>query len=695
MTGHVRIATAEGIARITIDNPPLNLLGAPVRRGLAAALEAAGRNPAVQVIVLAAAGATWPAGADIHEFGKPAEGPALGEICAAVAQSRKPVIAALHGTVLGGGLELALAAALRLAEPGTALGLPEVTLGLLPGAGGTQRLPRLVGAKAALGLLLSGLPVAARRAAEIGLVDMVTEGGAEAAAEALARTFVAGGAELPTAAERAEGRSLDPEAWLAAVAAARAGLGPARLPAPARIIDCVEAALLLPEDEGFAYERTAFGDLVETPEAAALSHAFLAERRAARQDDLGAAAARQIARAGILGTGEVAAELAVALMALGIDVTLVGQDGQSLSAGLARVAALLEREVAGGRLSAAGRRAEWAQIAGGLDPADLATADLILLAGADAAAGAGLRRIAGVARPGAVIAVCARALSARAPGLDPAAAGFGRAADLAGIALPPLPGARLLEIVTLPATAPEVTATLAALAAHMGRQGVRTFDGRSLGARVFAAGRQAADLMVEAGASPYGVDRALKDYGFAAGLYEMVDRAGLGAAGGPAGGQAGARDAGFAAAIAATGRAGRATGGGYYRWPEGADGPEEDREVLTLIGSERRGRGIVPRRVTAPEIRARVLAAMANAGAELIETGAARCPSDIDVAMMAGWGFPRWKGGPMQVADALGLLALRKELRDHARDGEAVWQPAALFDEMIKNGLRFSDLNVS
>jgi 3-hydroxyacyl-CoA dehydrogenase len=691
MTGLVRIATAEGIARITIDNPPLNLLSAPVRQGLAAALEAAGRNPAVRVIVLAAAGPTWPAGADIHEFRKPAEGPALGEICAAVAQSRKPVIAALRGTVLGGGLELALAAALRLAEPGTELGLPEVTLGLLPGAGGTQRLPRLVGAKAALGLLLSGLPVAARRAAEIGLVDVVAEGGAEAAAGALARAFVAGGAELPTAAERAEGRSVDPEAWLAAVAAARAGLGPARLPAPARIIDCVEAALLLPEDEGFAYERTAFGDLVETPEAAALSHAFLAERRAAREDDLGAAAPRQITRAGILGSGEVAAELAVALMALGIDVTLVGQDGPSLSAGLARVAALLEREVAGGRLSAAGRAAEWAQIAGGLDPADLAAADLILLDGGGAAAEAALRRIAGVAGPSAVIALCARALSVRAPGLDRAAAGFGRAADLAGLALPPLPGARLLEIATLPGTAPEVTATLAALAARMGRQAVRTVDGRSLGARVFAAGRLAADLMVEAGASPYGVDRALRDYGFAAGLYEMVDRAGLGAEGG----RAGARDAGFAAAIAATGRTGRAAGGGYYRWPEGAGGPEEDREVLTLIGSERRGRGIVPRRVTAPEIRARVLAAMANAGAELIEAGAARCPSDIDVAMMAGWGFPRWKGGPMQVADAIGLLPLRKELRDYAREGEAVWQPAALFDEMIKNGLRFSDLNAA
>ena len=686
MTGHVRIVTGEGIARITIDNPPLNLLSAPVRRGLAAARDAAGRDPAVKVIVLAAAGRTWSAGADIREFRKADDAPAPGDICATIAQGRKPVIAALHGTVLGGGLELALAAALRLAAPGTELGLPEVALGLLPGAGGTQRLPRLVGAKAALGLLLSGLPVAAVRAAEIGLVDAVTEGGAEAAAEAIARSCIAGETDLPTTAERAGGRLVDPDGWLAAVAAARAGLGPARLPAPGRIIDCVEAALLLPEDEGFAFERTAFADLSETPEAAALSHVFLAERRAARQPDLGTATARQIFRAGILGGGETAAELAVALMALGIDVTMVGQDGPALSAGLARVAALLEHEVAGGRLSAAARNAEWAPIAGSVNAADLATADLILVAGADAAAGLG--RIERTAKRGAVIALAARALSARVLRLDRAAAGLGRAADMAGLALPPAPGGRALEIATLPETAPDVTATLFALAARMGRVGVRTLDGQSLGARVFAAGRAAAELLVEAGASPYSVDRALRDYGFAAGLFEMVDLAGLGAD------DATGRDAGFAAAIAATGRVGRTSGGGYYRWADGARAGEEDREVLTLIGSERRGRGIVPRRVGASEIRARVLAAMANAGAGLIETGAARRPSDIDVAMVAGWGFPRWKGGPMQAADAVGLLPLRNELRDHARDGEALWRPAAIFDELIKNGLRFADLNV-
>lgn len=684
MTGQVRMTTGDGIARIRIDNPPVNLLNEAVRTGLGAALAAAAANAGVRVIILAAEGKTWPAGADIREFGTPPGGPTLPEICDLVAASTKPVIAALRGTVLGGGLELALAAALRLAEPGTRLGLPEVTLGILPGAGGTQRLPRLIGAKPALGLMLSGLPVAVDGAAEMGLVDAVAEGGAEAAAEALAASFIAGQADLPTAAERLAGRSADPNAWLAAVAAARAGIGAGRLPAPRRIIDCVEAALLLPEDEGFAFERAAFAELVETPESAALRHVFLAERRAARQPDLAGAVPHQIFRAVIVGDCAAGARLAVDLLGLGIEVTMVETDAPSLSAGLARVAAVLEQAVASGRMESAARDAAWARIDGSVDGAAIATADLIIIR--DHAPAETQRRIGADARRDAVIAVVADGAFAGALRLDRTLAAVGRPADLAGLSLPQLAGARLAEVVTTPETAPDAAATLVSLMSRIGRQPVRARDARAIGPRVFAAGRMAADLLVEAGASPFGVDRALRDFGFAAGLYEIVDALGFDAAG------AAGRDPGFAAALAARGRTGRASGLGYYRYEQGRG--EEDREVLTLIASERRGRGVVPRRVAPSEIRARVLAAMANAGAGLIETGAARCPSDIDVAMITGYGFPRWTGGPMQVADAHGLLALRDELREYARDGEQLWRPAPLFDELIKNGLRFADLDV-
>ncbi len=304
----VTLRLDRGVGWITIDNPPVNALSAAVRNGLAEALARASADPSVKVIVLSAQGRNWSAGADIHEFDRPSEGIELPELCARFANEAKPVIAALHGAALGGGLELALAARLRLAAEATQLGLPEVSLGLLPGAGGTQRLPRLIGAKAALGLMLSGLPVAAERAETMGLVDAVVAGDLDAAAEKLARAHIDGVTELPTAEERRE--EADPLIWLAAIMDARAGLGRRRLPAPGRIIDCVEAALLLPEAEGLAFERAAFADLVATPEATALRHAFLAERRAAHQPGLEAVAARASGEVGVIGGGTAGTDIA-------------------------------------------------------------------------------------------------------------------------------------------------------------------------------------------------------------------------------------------------------------------------------------------------------------------------------------------------------------------------------------------------
>ena len=259
----------DGVAVITIDNPPVNALSAPVRAGLAAALSEAETSASVRVIVLAARGRSWPVGADIHEFDKPPVGPPLSEICTAIALCPKPVLAALHGTALGGGLELALVADYRLAAAGTRLGFPEVSLGLLPGAGGTQRLPRLIGPKAALGMMLSGLPMLARRGVELGLIDEVVTGDVAVAAEELAQKVVSGLRRLRPG-PRPDRLREDPAQSLAAIADARKGLLGRRLPAPVRIIDCVEAALLLPEEEGAAYEAVAFGDLVESSQSAAL-----------------------------------------------------------------------------------------------------------------------------------------------------------------------------------------------------------------------------------------------------------------------------------------------------------------------------------------------------------------------------------------------------------------------------------------
>ncbi|MCU9846963.1 3-hydroxyacyl-CoA dehydrogenase NAD-binding domain-containing protein [Defluviimonas sp. WL0024] len=695
MTEEAGIAIGDGIATITLDNPPVNALGAGLRGALMTALGAALHDPGVQVIVLTAAGRTWPAGADIREFGRPPEAPSLPELCQAVAGSAKPVIAALHGMVLGGGLELALAARVRLAEPGTELGLPEVTLGILPGAGGTQRLPRLIGAKRALGLMLSGLPIGAARAEELGLVDAVTEGGSAAAAERLARAYLAGEAELPEVEEQR--RRVDPGAWLLAVAAARSGLGDPQLPAPGRIIDCVEAALLLPEDEGFAFERAAFEDLVATSEAAALRHAFLAERRAAKQPDLAHVKPREIHNVGVVGGGLMGAGIATALLGAGCSVTLVERDGEALAAGLARVATHHERAVAKGRLSPEAREAEWARLAGATGLAALAGSDLVIEAAyEDEAVKAGIfAELDRVARPGAVLATNTSYLD-----VNRIAAATARPGDVIGLHFfSPVQAMRLVEVVVGAETAPDVIASAFALARRIGKVAVRAgvCDG-FIGNRILTAYRTAADFLLEDGASPYEIDRAMVAWGFPAGPYQVLDMAGLDISWARRRRLAATRDparryVAIGDRLCEAGRLGRKAGKGYYLYPERAWQGVEDPDVLALIAAEREARGIVAREVTAAEIQDRVLAAMANEGARILEEGIAARPSDIDLVMLLGYGFPRWRGGPMLAADQAGLLALRKRLVDYAREEEAFWRPAALWEELIKNGRKFADLN--
>lgn len=676
----VTLRTDRGIGWITIDHPPVNALSAAVRSGLADALARASADPAVRVIVLRGAGANWSAGDDITEFGRPVEGIALADLCARFAAEAKPVIAALHGAALGGGLELALAARLRLAAAGTELGLPEVSLGLVPGAGGTQRLPRLIGARAALGLMLSGLPVSAARAEEIGLVDATVDGDLDDAAEKLARAHIDGVAELPGPDERRD--APDPQLWLAAVAEARAGLGRGRLPAPGRIIDCVEAALLLPEAEGFDFERAAFGDLVATPEAAALRHAFLAERRAARQPGPDGTAPRPVVHVGVIGGGVTGAGLAAALLSAGYRVTMIERDADALAEGLALVAAHHDRAVQSGRLTAEAREAEWDRIEGSIDLQELEAADLVIEAAIDEMGETRtiLADLDRVLKPGAVIAVVTARLD-----LAALAAGTGRPGDVIGLhVLRPVDSARLVEVAVPEGTAPEVVATAFALIRRLGKLAVRSAATPGLiGGRVAAAARAAMDGLVEAGASPYEIDRAMADWGYATGPYQAADRAGLAASGAPS----------MDGRLHAAGRTGRAAGQGYYSYAEGARLGREEAGVLALIAAEREARGIVARPVGMKEIQRRALAAMANEGARLVMEGVALRPSDIDAAMIAGHGFPRWRGGPMRAADQDGLLALRNDLRGYAAADGPFWEPSPLWDELIKYGKRFGDLD--
>lgn len=692
MTGTVRQTRNGAVAILTVDAPPVNALGAAVRAGLADALALALADPSVGAIVLASIGPSFSAGADIREFGHPAPPgvPGLPELCNRIEAAGKPVIAAVQGAALGGGMELALAAHVRLAGPRARFGLPEVALGLLPGAGGTQRTPRLTGAGPALRLMLSGKPVAAAEAKAMGLVDAVVED-LEATAIALAAELAAEGNPPRPTRDRQDGLQ-DVLRYQSEVAQARSKTG-GRLPAPGRIVDCVEAAMLLPFERGLVFERSAFEDLAASPESAGLRRAFFAERRAAVFPEAGARV-HPVAQVGLVGLGETGAAIAFLLLQAGLRVTVVEQGSGPLDAGLRRVSDLQDRAIAAGRMTAAGRTDDWARLLPGGDLSALAACDLVIEALPEDGP-LKTRVLAGlgqVLRPHAVIATTVS-------WLDPAvlARASGRMADVVGLHLcPPMHVMRLAELAVSPDTGAEAVATLAALMRRLGKLPVRVAAAPGLvGNRAMAALRTAADLLLEDGATPAQVDAALQDFGFAMGPYRAIDLAGLERAWAhrqrlgetgqvPPGGD-------LADMLVGAGRLGQETGRGYYLH----DGTSlrDDPEVLALLAELRAAKGLVPRRIGSDEIRLRCLSALANESVRLLGDRIAQRPSDIDAALVAGYGFPRWEGGPMAWATGRGLLVLRSDLRRFAPQAPEFWAVAPLIDDLIRDGRTLDDLD--
>jgi 3-hydroxyacyl-CoA dehydrogenase len=714
MNGQAGWEVRDGVAVVTLDNPPLNALGAELRGAIRDLFDRAMDDPDVGAVVFRAAGRSWPVGADIREFGKPPVDPVLPDLCSHIAAAPKPVIAALHGSALGGGLELALAAAFRVAAADMTLGLPEVTLGLLPGAGGTQRLPRLIGAAPALDLILSGAAIPVARAQALGLVDLVAPKGATAEtvlalALKLATGHVTGRRPLPTASARPMGGFADPAAYLAAVEAAHARRFAAHERAAPRIVDCVEAALLLPPAQGLALERAAFLDLLATPEARALRHVFLSERRGAKSVPAVAAgpAPRHVALAGGCRT---AAALAAPLIAAGVRVTLVGQDGPGLARVLTRLAKAEETAVQRGEKTDAARKRDWAQIAARPGPAEAALAAAAAEHGApDLLIDCGpIDEIAGLAARRASLQALAAGLASDVPVLsvltldgaalcatDPAELwpdGAGRHVVLAQTA--PLRRMSLAEVaMTDAAAAGAAGAALRFVTKALGWRALRQGPAAGfLGPFLATALADAADRVLAMGAAPHEIDLALRQSGFPAGPYETADQAG------PEDWmrRAPCRRAGVAeeakvrqlrADLSAAGAVGRRAGRGWHLHP--ATGPWKPSPEVQELADGLRPR----RRIGGPGIARLVMAGLANAGAWTLAEGQARQPSDIDLVALAQ-GFARWRGGPMQAADEAGLLGLRDDLRRWAEaTGDAFWSPAPLWDELIREGRKFGNLN--
>ncbi|MCF3973404.1 FAD-dependent oxidoreductase [Paracoccus salsus] len=684
----------EGVVGvITIDNPPVNATSQAVRAGLMDAVGALSGDPDATAGVILCTGRTWIAGADISEFGKPPARPHLPDVIAAIEACAKPVVAALHGTALGGGLEVALGAHARIAAPGTRFGLPEVTLGLLPGAGGTQRLPRLIGLSAALDIITSARRIGADEALELGLVDHVAEGDPTAAAMEFARE-IAGRAPRRTA-DRPPPRP-DP-ALTDRMRAEFAKTAPGEI-AQARAIDAVVEGLSVPFDQGIAQEREKFIELMASPQRAALIHAFFAERAVAHLPEFDDVAPRPVERIGVIGGGTMGAGIAASALLAGLDVTLVERDAEAAGKAASGVAKILDSSVTRGKLSADRRGAMLGDAFRAVcDDDALAQADLIIEAVFERieVKDEVFARLDRVAKRGAVLATNTSYLD-----VNRIAGATRRPQDVIGLHFfSPAHVMRLLEVVPADQTAPDVVATGFALAKRLRKIAVRAgvCDG-FIGNRILSHYRAAADAMVLDGASPCQIDRALTDFGFAMGPYAVSDLAGLDIGYLTRQRKAATRDPRdrvpvFADRLYELGRLGRKTGRGYYLYDEDSPKGRPDPDLAGLLQQVRAELGISPRLFDDDEIVARYMAAMVNEGARVVGDGIAARPLDVDVVLLNGYGFPRWRGGPMHWADARGLAAVVADIERFAAQDDHFWHVAPLLRELASKNRRFADLN--
>jgi 3-hydroxyacyl-CoA dehydrogenase len=683
---------------ITIDNPPVNALGVEVRRGLVEAIEAAGADAAVAAVLIVGAGRNFIAGADIREFGAPPQPPHLPVVCNLIEASAKPVVAAIHGAALGGGLEVALAAHYRIAVAGAKLGLPEVKLGLMPGAGGTQRTPRLIGAKAALELMLSGRQADAGEALAFGLIDrlgktpdIVGEG------LAYARELVA--ARAGTRPTRAARGLADETASRTAIEAARSETVKRSrgLFSPTKIVDAVEAALDLSFDEGLALERKLFMECLASPQRSGLVHAFFAEREAAKAPETGAAKPRAIASVGIVGGGTMGAGVAVAVLDAGLPVTMIERDEAALARARAHIERVYDGLAAKGRIGPKTKEDALARFAGSTAYEALANVDLVIEAvfedmGVKKAVFAELDR---VAKPAAVLATNTSYLD-----IDEIAGASARPADVIGLHFfSPANVMKLLEIVVPPRAAADVVATAFEFAKRLSKVPVRSgvCDG-FIGNRLLAVYRTAADFLLEDGASPYQIDRAMREFGYPMGPYQVIDLAGGDIGWAARKRRAPTRDprsryVEIADRLCERGWFGQKTGRGFYRYAEGARTGTPDPEVEAIIEDERKRHGTTPRTFSDDEIVQRLMTAIVNEAANIVREGIAQRPLDVDVTLVHGYGFPRHRGGPMKYADTVGLANVLANLRRFEKEDPRFWKPSPLIVELLARGADFSSLN--
>ncbi len=687
------------LAVITINNPPVNALSPGVPEGIAAGVERANADAAIKGIVLIGGGRTFIAGADIKEFGKVVAGEkkegSLLPLLAALEDSPKPVVAALHGSAFGGGLEIAMACHYRVADQAAQVGQPEVKLGIIPGAAGTQRLPRLAGVEKALEMCVSGAPVKAADALTAGIVDHLIEGDLLAGASAFIREKIAANTAHPKTSERTD--RLGDEATNAPIfAAARANAKKTArgLPAPLVAIDAIEAATKLPFAEGVQVERKLFEQCLFSDQAKALMHVFFAEREVAKIPGLSPEAKPiEIKQVAIIGAGTMGGGIAMNFVNAGVPVLLKETTQEALDRGIATISKNYANTVKKGRLTEDAMAQRLALITPTLSYDGFENADVIIEAVFENMA---LKReifteLDKRAKPGALLASNTSSLN-----LDDIAATTARPSSVIGLHFfSPANVMRLLEIVRGKATSDETITSSFALAKLMKKVGVLVGNCPGfVGNRMFFQYMREGHFLVEEGADVAAVDKALTDFGMAMGILAVDDMAGIDVGvfvrtENKQHEPAGLRQALVVDKLYALGRYGQKTGAGWYKYDENRRAIP-DPEIAALIESTAKEAGIARREIGATEIVERCLYALINEGAKILDEGFALRASDIDIVYLNGYGFPAWRGGPMWYADTVGLKNVYDRVCEfHAQHGVA-WEPAPLLKQLAETGGTFA-----
>jgi len=689
------------VAVITLDNPPVNGLGLATRQGIVAGLEKAQADAAVKAIVLTGAGKAFSGGADIKEFGTPKalQDPNLLSVISALEQSTKPVVAAVHSVAMGGGLELSLGCHYRIAAPGAKIALPEVKLGLIPGAGGTQRLPRVLGVEAALNMIVSGEPVNSEMLAALPgqkLFDRMAASPASLMDEALAfARSVADARPLPLVRDL-PARHPQGDAYFQFARNMVKGMAK-NFPAPAICVDAVEAATRKKFADGMAYERQHFINLMWTSESRALRHLFTAERAASKIPDVPSdTPLREIRKVAVIGAGTMGGGIAMNFLNAGIPVTMLEMKPEALERGVGVMRKNYEAQVAKKKLKADKYEQRMALLSTTLSYGDLKDADLIIEAVFEeiGVKEAVFKQLDAVAKPGAILASNTSTLD-----MNKIAAFTGRPQDVVGMHFfSPANVMKLLEVVRGEKTAKDVLATVMAVARKIRKTAVvaGVCDGFIGNRMIEQYGRQGGFLLDE-GCTPQQVDKAIEKFGFAMGPFRMGDLAG--------------NDIGWAIRkrryvekpgmkysktadlLCERGRFGQKVGKGWYDYLPGKRDAIPNAEVVAMIEEHRKALGIAPRKISDEEIVQRLVFSLVNEAAHILEEGIANKASDIDVVYIFGYGFPVFRGGPLQYADEFGLFNVVQAMQRFARnplDDAAFWQPAPLLARLVAEGKTFN-----